>query len=85
MIEDHERPAARDVIGIVGLPLRFQPLDISFKLADTRSTRSRTSLPSAQRGRAFAHLFAPVIIGESDWLGSPAKLESARGLVTGSG
>ena len=36
MTEDHESPAARDVIGIIDLPLRFQPLDVSLKLAKSR-------------------------------------------------
>jgi hypothetical protein len=33
MIEDHEGPAARDVIRIIGVPLGFQPIDLSLKLA----------------------------------------------------
>jgi hypothetical protein len=36
MIEDHESTAARDVIRIIGQPLRFQPLDLSLKLAKPR-------------------------------------------------
>lgn len=36
MIEDHESPAACDVIRIIGLPLRFEPLDVSLKLAEPR-------------------------------------------------
>lgn len=36
MIEDHERATTRDVIRIVGLPLRFQPLDFGLKFAEPR-------------------------------------------------
>ena len=36
MVEDDESPAARDVGGVVGLPLGFQPLDLGLKLAETR-------------------------------------------------
>ena len=34
VIEDHERAAARDVVGIVRLPLGFQPLDLGLKFAE---------------------------------------------------
>ncbi len=33
MIKDHESAAPRDVVGIIGLPLRFQPLDLGFQFA----------------------------------------------------
>src|SRR5216684_8844487 len=36
MIENHESPAARDVIRIIGLTLGFQPLGYSLKLAQPR-------------------------------------------------
>ena len=36
MVEDDESPAARDVGGIIGLPLGLQPLDLGLKLAETR-------------------------------------------------
>jgi NADP-dependent 3-hydroxy acid dehydrogenase YdfG len=36
MIEDHESPARRDVIRIIGPPLRFKPLDLSLKLVKPR-------------------------------------------------
>lgn len=36
VIEDHERAAARDVGGIVGLPFRLQPLDFGLQLAEPR-------------------------------------------------
>jgi hypothetical protein len=34
VIEDHERAAARDVLGVVGLPLRFQPFDLGLKFTE---------------------------------------------------
>jgi len=33
MIEDHEGPAAPDVVGIIGVPLDFQTVDVSLELA----------------------------------------------------
>lgn len=36
MIEDHEGATTRDVVRIIGLPLRFQPLDFGLKLAEPR-------------------------------------------------
>ena len=36
MIEDDKGPATRDVGGVIGLTLGLKPLDLSFKLAETR-------------------------------------------------
>jgi hypothetical protein len=36
MSEDHESAGSRDIVGIIGLPFRFQPLDLSLKLAKPR-------------------------------------------------
>jgi hypothetical protein len=33
MIEDHESATRRDIVGIIGVPFGFQPLDVSLKLA----------------------------------------------------
>src|SRR6266851_6398213 len=36
MIEDDKGPATRDVGGVIGLTLGLKPLDLGFKLAETR-------------------------------------------------
>ena len=36
MVEDDESAAACDVVGVIGLPLGLQPLDLGFKLAEPR-------------------------------------------------
>src|SRR5258707_15516049 len=33
MIEDYESATPRDIVGIIGVPFGFQPLDVSLKLA----------------------------------------------------
>ena len=36
VIEDHESATPRDVVRIIGPPLRFQPLDFGLQLAEPR-------------------------------------------------
>ena len=36
MVEDDESAAARDVVRVIGLPLRLQPLDFGLKFAEPR-------------------------------------------------
>ena len=36
MVEDDEGAAPRDVVGVIGLTHRLKPLDLGFKLAETR-------------------------------------------------